>query len=280
MNNNRFAQSSLVWLILIVGAMTAVVTPILRSAAAGGSLCMSRNEAVAQAAMLYTQDNGDRLPPIMSDLSTSCEDSVYLAMLLLPYHGNWMNYRCPDDPDAVAALRIDACTGGTMRKRFDPITSSIKAHRGYNVQMLAPMVIVGGETFSAPILFSQVADPSNTILFVDSIWNRDPWGNPTGGGNYGVDAPCFKDANGNELRPFPEGTSSYYWFGGWNPDTPNAWNVHGGCWNWHGGFFVLVTLDGLAKSMTLRQLAAGCEVLQNSGGSAYDLSAYKWDIVE
>ena len=157
--------------IVALCGIVALLTAILVSAVAGQGnntqICMTRNQVIANSALLYAEDNNDRLVPIYSNVQQPCTYVTYLAELLLPYHGDWFNYRCPDDANAEIALTQNACVGGFTRaytRRQQISTWSLLAHRGYNYMFLAPIVNAPGSTaVSFPIAQSEIAAPANTI---------------------------------------------------------------------------------------------------------------------
>lgn len=253
------------------------------SAQGGGNLglCLTRNGTVARAAILYAGDHNDRLPPSVSNVTVPCAQTNYFGNAVRPYHDSWLNYRCPEDDLAEFALSQDEC-GPSSRfgSRAQLLTNwALKSHRGYNWLMLAPVVNAPGVSgVSHPIRIGEIADPSNSIMLVDSIWDRSPQGNPTGGGNFAVDAPCFRDINGALILPFPPGTTTYYWLGAWNPGTLQ-WNEFGGTWPWH-KVWVGAMIDGSARTFTHVELTAGCTVLEGGTGRIFDMAAYLWDTRE
>ncbi|MDQ2986902.1 MAG: hypothetical protein M3R13_09315, partial [Armatimonadota bacterium] len=257
---------------------------ILVSAVAGQGgntqICMTRNQVIHGAAMLYAADHNDRLVPIMSGAwENSCARTTYLAQLLLPYHNDWVNYRCPADRNVEGALSQDVCLGGVTRvvnRQQQFATWSMLAHRGYNYMFLAPIT---DRTISYPINQSQIADPSSTIMFMDSIWDRNAFGEPTGGGCWGVDPPCIRDAQGNLIPPFPPGFTTYYHFGGWNLH-PQSGGQYGYNWPWHNRTFVGVMADGTARTFTVENLTNGCNVQSGFAGRVTNMKAYLWDIYE
>lgn len=279
MNVRGFSLKSICGLCASLLALSCLLT-ISISAQGGGNLglCLTRNGTVARAALLYAVDHNDRLPPSLSNNGVPCAQENYFGNAVRPYHDSWHNYRCPEDDLAELALSQDEC-GPSSRfgSRSQILTNwARKSHRGYNWLMLAPLVNIPG--ISNPIQIATIADPSSTIMIVDSIWDRDSQGNPTGGGNFAVDAPCFRDINGALLLPLPPGTTAYWWLGAWNPGTI-ASNEFGGTWPWH-KVWVGAMIDGAARTFTYEQLTAGCEVLPASQGRVFDMAAYLWDTRE
>lgn len=279
MVNKSFIQTLVAYCSIL-----SLLAVILVSAVAGQGnntqICMTRNQVIVGATLLYAADNNDRLVPIMSGAwENTCTGTTYLAQLLLPYHNDWLNYRCPADANAEGALTQDICHGGVTRsytREQQFATWSMLAHRGYNYMFLAPIT---DRTISYPVNQSQIADLSNTIMYMDSIWDRNAFGEPTGGGNWGVDPPCIRDENGSLIPPFPPGYTVYYHFGGWSLH-PQAGGQYGYNWPWHSETFVGVMADGTARRFTLQNLLQGCNVQTNFAGRVTNMKAYLWDIYE
>lgn len=269
-----------------LGCITAILKPTVGSQDGDLSTCTTRTGAIARAAQLYWSANDDRLPPAVSDFRVECEDQQLLAMHILPYHGNWMNYRCPADWAAEHALNIDACNRNeTPPKNLATriVTWSQKSHRGYNHLMLSPIVFTGSPPLqmepSAPVEFRQIANPARTIMFVDSLNDVRSDGAPTGGGSWLVDAPCMRGSNMAQIMPLPRVISGYRWMGGWSLGTP-ARHKHGYAYQWHEKRFLVAMVDGVVKILSFDEITAGCEPRRYSAGPAYDLEAYLWDIVK
>ena len=148
---------------------------------------------------------------------------------------------------------------------------------GTNGQFIHPQAWTGSATIHKPISQTMIGNVSRTIYSASSIWNRNAAGIPTGGGNYEVDAPCWYDTSFRDLRDGMTGYG-YWWFGGWNPGSPLAWNVYGGVWPWHGKLVVLTYADSSTRTKNITAVAAGCNVLNGSSGTAFDLDTYEWDI--
>ncbi|MBA3726880.1 MAG: prepilin-type N-terminal cleavage/methylation domain-containing protein [Armatimonadetes bacterium] len=294
-----FTLIELLVVIAIIAILAAILFPVFAQAkeAAKKTSCIANSNQLSKAVMMYMGDNDDYVPMMESPVDTTTPmTSAAWPYLISGYINSWQVIRCPSDPNANdRSLSVDL-NGNPLPQN---VTSDQK-HRawsyrtdyGTNFQFLHPLVIVGSETIQVVINSSRVGSPGQTILYTEAVWDRNASGQVQGGGNYGDDAPCFKDANNNELRPFPQGTTNFYWFGGWDPDTPLVWNVFGGAWPWHmgknrgvdtykrrnEGIVVTSFMDGHTKALKMDAVSAGCQVLQNSGGRAFDLDAYLWDL--
>lgn len=158
---------------------------------------------------------------------------------------------------------------------------------GYNYQTFTGFFGGSGASFPGgfgfnPQIMTSVGDPANTIANVTGIFNRTASGQPLDGGQLPIDPPCrfvsTTTGNVDTWAPAPTGATGRYYYGGWNPQTPLAWNVFGGVWPYYGGPRASVGLvDGHARTMTIPQISAGCNVLPADGGLVFDKDKYLWD---
>lgn len=151
---------------------------------------------------------------------------------------------------------------------------AVKNDFGMNWQLLSPVWAAPYQP--KPISAAVLNTPAKSILGVDSLWARDAGGAPYGGGNNSVDPPCLYNPDGSSAFPSSPGPISYYWFGGWNPSSPLAWNVYGGVWPWHNEMVVVSFTDSHVKSLRVSALTAGCDVKDGMSGFITDKNAYMW----
>jgi prepilin-type processing-associated H-X9-DG protein len=165
-----------------------------------------------------------------------------------------------------------------FREQQRQLNMAFTADWGVNSQYWNPIWVVSGQIVHKGIAQDYAQDLGNTVMAVSSIWDRNGQ-SPVGGGNYGVDAPCIFDQQNRDTRPDkPSATAGYYWWGGWNPSSPNAWNVFGGVWPWHGTQVIVAWGDGHAKTMALTQITRGCDVRDAWAGRILDKQQYYWDL--
>lgn len=133
-----------------------------------------------------------------------------------------------------------------------------------------------------------------------SIWDRYPGGGgPKGGGNWVIETPCWKDANGNWLQPMaqyapaPTGDGTGRGYGnGWS-NIANNWNVYGGLWPFYSqkdypgfpglkdGHVIMGFADTHVQSKPVNYAAAGCSVYGGGGyqqGKVTDKDKFIWDL--
>jgi prepilin-type N-terminal cleavage/methylation domain-containing protein len=299
-----FTLIELLVVIAIIAILAAILFPVFAQAkeAAKRTSCLSNSNQLGKAMLMYMGDNDDRVTPSMYRIAGSAvaDNQAYPMNCMADYIANDRLSRCPSDsnandqglsinPDNNAAI---PATQPDQRKKV----WAIRASYGMNWQFICPMVTYTGQSGSdgspAPISSSQVGAPSSTIAYTESIWDRSASGNPAGGGNWAVDAPCLRDINGALMQPFPSGIFQYWWFGAWNPTVPLSWAVYGGTWPWHMGKNrgadtwkrrnegVVVTdfMDQHSKALKVDGLTAGCDVRTAAAGRAFDRDLYLWDL--
>ena len=133
---------------------------------------------------------------------------------LYPYMKNTDVFRCPIDPWSDAQRLKDQLpnlngTYGTPEERR-LYSLGVRANMGYNYQFFSPWRWIPGANgtgytcTSASSTESQIANVSGTIMYGNSIWDRDKGGNPTGGGNWVVETPCWLDENSKLMQPMAQ----------------------------------------------------------------------------
>ncbi len=201
-------------------------------------------------------------------------------IFIYPYMKNTQVWACPSDT-ASTQERLSYQQNITNPTTANDIqfNLAVKNDFGYNGQYLCPILVTKTKSYApTPQTLASITRPANMILGVDSDWDRVN-GTPKGGGNNNVDPPCKLYADGTTSFPYAigmNGVTNYYYFGGWTPSQPNAWNVFGGVWSYHNEFVTTAFVDGHVKAYKITQLTAGCTVKDGWGGAIYDASAYLW----
>jgi prepilin-type N-terminal cleavage/methylation domain-containing protein len=298
-----FTLIELLVVIAIIAILAAILFPVFAQAkeAAKRTSCLSNSNQIGKAMLMYMGDNDDKVPLVMYHVAGSyiADNSGYPMTCMADYIANTRLSRCPSDSNATdQGLSLDT-NGASI-----PITNpegrkkawAFRASYGMNMQFICPLVtytgMPGSDGVGAPIGGSQVGSPSSTVAYTESIWDRSASGNPTGGGNWAVDAPCLRDVNGALMQPFPSGIYQYWWFGAWAITTPLAWNVFGGSWPWHmgknrgadtwkrrnEGIIVTTFMDQHSKGLKVDALTVGCDVRAAAAGRAFDRDLYLWDL--
>jgi len=289
---SAFTLIELLVVIAIIAILAAILFPVFAQARekARQTSCLSNFKQAALGIMMYTQDYDEMM--VMADSGGiglpgwgfGRPDYVW-PELVQPYVKNWQIFRCPSDPHARDS---DLSHDPNTDKLIGPSDPNYyyawgeRSDAGINYVFLTPWIVklVPGGTYvgSQPTSIAAINQPAGTMMFLDTIWDRDTGtGAPLGGGNWTVEAPCTKDSNGVALTP-----TGFQGYGGWVPNTtgtaPYSWLEFGGAFPRHSKMFNTAFCDGHVKSQTLGQLTAGCDVKPSHGGAAYDGNAYIWDL--
>jgi hypothetical protein len=225
-----------------------------------------------------------------------------------PYIKNTLILIDPMDPWQSENQRVqDQCQYMTGCSWPNGVTATMRAYAlgvrtniGYNFEFLSPWILNTQTRYvgSLSIFESMAAHEATTVMWATSIWNRDKGGNPTQGGNWVVQTPCFKDAAGNYLPPMntitaPNVLESYPT--GWSGSL-SSWDIYGGVWPFYNqvdlsylnpptsnglkdGFVVTGFADGHTKAMPLEQLTVGCNVYGGAGkGTVTNPSTFIWSL--
>jgi len=266
LNRKAFTLIELLVVIAIIAILAAILFPVFAQAkvAAKKTVELSNSKQDALAGIMYAGDYDDIVVPLQS--SPNGYNDVFATnpqlliqnrgQLINPYSKNLDIQRNPLDPNATNAQLYAGAT--------DPLTQQFNATQrsdhGYNYFYLSP--------FNANVQFvgvssTSIGRPAQTITTVDSLWDA-PGGNPTGGGNWFVQAPSYWNS------------TTQYWFGPWTfgslPPNDTEFN-YGACWDYSKGMVVISFQDGHAKTMPTPNLWAGANPLTSS---VTNPDAYLW----
>ncbi len=289
--NLAFTLVELLVVIAIISIVAAVLFPIFVGAKglAYRESCASNLHQISLAGAAYSTDYDDRFMPINyqpASTPNSRNDRTWVQMLL-PYVKDFAIFRCPADftgrPQSEATFDQDLVPGDADSQYY---TASQRSNYGYNFQNLAPIVKTPAGWMAEPRETTVVADPGNTIMYMDSVWSRLPSGTPSGGGSWLVVPPCryyeptaagvpAVDSFTGIVKTVSNVYTTTY---GWEPGSPNASNIYGGAWPWHLGRLNVAEVDGSVHSLDPSQLTIGCNVLGQWAGSIRNPAIYMWDI--
>ncbi len=295
-SRRAFTLIELLVVIAIISILAAIIFPVFGQAreAARGTMCVSNFNQIGKAITMYTSDNDEGM--VMSDTGginiagwgTGRPDYVW-PETIQQYVKSWNIIRCPSDTHADdQELSKDPATNseiGSSNPNYYYAWGE-RSDFGLNYTFLSPWIAQqvdsGYYIGSQPIRVSQVNQPSATILGIDTIWDRDPQtGDPRGGGNWTVEAPCIFGTSSSDWLP-PVSSQSLITYGGWDPNgnSPGnySWLQFGSIWFRHNLRANVAFVDGHCKSMSLGQITAGCDVQEKQAGLAQDGSAYLWDL--
>ncbi|RYG43883.1 type II secretion system protein [bacterium] len=298
-SRRAFTLTELLAVMAILAVLSGVLYPVFASSreAARKTTCLTRFRQASRGMMLYGGDYDDTLVPVNHRLeggANSTNDRTWVQ-LLLPYAKAFDNFTCPSDHtrDQLDATYDDDLVVGDMDSRY--YTASQRSNLGYNFLNLAPVVRERGVWTARPKTTTAISQPSSTLLFVDSVWDRTESGQPSGGGSWLVVPPCRFVSPEAVAGGMPAGTpggsavidaftglpgtvAEVYTVGaGWETEEDSSRLRYGGAWPWHRGRLTVAMLDGSVKSEVPGQLGKGCDVAPNWGGLVKDLNAYVWD---
>jgi prepilin-type N-terminal cleavage/methylation domain-containing protein len=285
-----FTLIELLVVIAIIAILAAILFPVFAQAkeAAKKTQAISSSKQIGTSVNIYQSDYDDYYPIAWFSNSyrvdVNPDSNVHYACF--PYQKNFQIWEDGGDPVRQRQRETeDLYDPNTFALQYQQdqriYNLGLKADYGMNGQFLHPQGVDSmGNTHHLPIAQTMIGNVSKTIYSTSSIWNRKPSGAPTGGGNYENDAPCIYDTNFNDLRQGMSGFPNYWWFGGWNPSQPLAWNVYGGVWPWHGKQVIVTYADSSTRTKNITSIAAGCNVLDGHGGTAFNLDLYEWDTTQ
>jgi prepilin-type N-terminal cleavage/methylation domain-containing protein/prepilin-type processing-associated H-X9-DG protein len=289
--STAFTLIELLVVIAIIAILAAILFPVFAQARAKArqTSCLSNFKQMSTAVIMYTQDYDGGYPLLQwldtYDANPANPDNV-LQGTLQSYMKNEQIMDCPGDPTSLDArweggvtVSPNSVAYKEAQRRFN---RALKSNFGVNSQTFAPYVAYrDGRLGSYGMNEAQIREPASTIYALDSRWDSTPSGAPKDGGNWGLDFPCYfyKDGSRASAARNDSSVAGLYWFGGWNPSNPNAWNVFGGVWPFHSDKTMvnIAFADGHAKAMNIRAIVAGCDVKNAWGGFITDETQYLWD---
>lgn len=279
-----FTLVELLTVAAIVVVLAAVTYPVFRSSieSANKAVCASNFRQAYMATFLYMEDYSDTFMPINyqpAGEANSKNDRTWVQMVL-PYTKSYTIFRCPSDktvhPTSETVFDQDLVPGDVYSRYY---TDSMRTNLGYNYLYLSPVVLENGRWVAEPRSMDTIENPSDMLLFVDSVWDRSQTGDPIGGGNWLVIPPCRYARTGKGVVD-TFGLVSREVFArssGWAVDDETSGLRYGGAWTRHANKMTTVRTDGSVKALELKQLSTGCAVKENWSGFVETTGNYLWD---
>lgn len=287
---SAFTLAELLVVVAIIAVLAAMLFPVLNTArnAAKTAVCISNFKQVHTAVQLYSNDYDTRYMPVNyrpgePQFQNPTDDRTWVQ-LILPYVNTFSMFRCPEDnndrPRREATFDQDLVPGDTYSQYY---TASTRTNLGFNFIYFSPSYLFGDQWASMPKTESDVENPEQTYLFIDSVWQLNPDGTPTGGGSWLVVPPCRYDKEDQDTFVSGDTPASNVFTNqaeGWETGMQSSALRYGGAWPWHGGGrrMTTITASGTARSLTPDQVAQGCDVQPNWGGQIDDPDRYAWDL--
>lgn len=289
-----FTLAELVVVLGIILILALILTPVFVSAkrAAQQTVCASNMRQAWEAMKLYLQDeDSDLYPPANYEPGVPNPDPSSdrtWVQLLLPYAKSISIFHCPGDygqrPRNETSSDPDFLPGDTYERYYD---ESLRSDMAYNYIYLAPIIKESSGSTWQVLPKSETGVNPQTILFLDSVFDRAPDGTPVGGGSFLAEPPCRYEVsdNGAKVDTFLPSSNVITGKGdqpqvftlsqGWSAD-PNSKFLYGQAWPWHNGKMNVIRVDGSVRALTPQQLSAGCNVRPAWTGFIVNAQAYTW----
>jgi len=288
-----FTLIELLVVIAIIAILAAILFPVFAQAkeAAKKTADLSNMKQHVLATQIYQSDSDDIAPLWMYNgtFDVNQGDRSW-GNLVFPYMKSDDMTKTPNSPFSIESRKRNANfpdpnTMGAMRREQELYNLGWLTDYGYNYQTFTGFIFdaaaPGGFRFN-PQSITSFADPANTLQNITGIFDRTSGGGLKDGGQLPIDPPCRRYPDNTDATA--NGGAAAYFYGGWNPSSPNAWNVFGGAWPYYGGRpnegarASVGFADGHAKTMTISQVAAGCDVKDRWTGRIQDRQKYIWDM--
>ena len=274
-------------MLVILVVLASALVPVFFTArnAAKAAACLSNYRQAYAATALYLNDYDGTYMPVNHQPTgefNSKTDRTWVQMIL-PYAPDFGIFRCPADdsdrPRREATFDSDLVPGDTYSQYY---TASLRTNLGFNFIYFSPIYDLGTEWVAQPKIDSEVQNPAETFLFIDSVWTLDKSGEPSGGGSWLVVPPCRFDEQGIDTFASDPSIKNVFTnnVDGWQTGQVDSALQYGFAWPWHSGKTRLTTITaaGSAREITLKQLEAGCDVQSNWAGKIDHIDKYEWDL--
>ncbi len=277
-----FSLIELLVVITIMVVLAGVLYPVLRRAqsTAKQAVCTIHFREVGMAAAMYLGDNDDRYMPATYGKANASSGDRKWPQLLQPYVKDAGIFRCPGDatPSVLPNATFDEDLVNIDPNEYE-YEMAKRTNLGLNYMYIAPIIAdSNGQWQSTPRTLSEVDSPTRSILFVDSSWELDSIGRPTGGGSYLIVPPCryVPTSIGKDDTMRLPNSNIFFANNGWEKDE-NGIKKFGGAYPWHQERMSVLYMDIRAIPRTPEHLAKGCDIQTDLRGDIVDIRAYDWD---
>jgi len=310
-NASGFTLIELLVVIAIIAILAAILFPVFAQAkqAAKKTAAVNDMKQAGMASQMYTNDYDDGF--MLSDSGSINgpgwgfgPPDIVPFQQMTPYTKNTQFVIDPMDPWQSENQRIAdqcqymGCTLANANADQRSYALGVRSNIGYNYEFFSPWIYkqaTGGSYIGAGnVAGSDITNPAHTLMFGTSIWYRVN-GQPTGGGNWVVETPCYLDVNGVLMPPVSRYQSystvgqAFNYGNGWSTSA-TAWNVYGGLWPFYAqtkatttaasqnGQVIVGFADKHVKAMPISQVADGCSAYGTGGfkGKVTDPNKFLW----
>jgi prepilin-type N-terminal cleavage/methylation domain-containing protein/prepilin-type processing-associated H-X9-DG protein len=297
MIRRAFTLIELLVVIAIIAILAAILFPVFAQAkeAAKKTADLSNMKQHSLGVQIYIADYDDLAPVWMYNGTFDVlQGDRSWGNTVFPYTKSDDMSKTPNSPISIASRKVNPNfpnpnAAGTLKRDQELYNLGWLTDYGYNYQNFTGFTQnnsgVGPFFKLKPVSMTSVGQPANTLLLITGVFNRDSGGGVLDGGQLPIDPPCRRLPDNTDTTA--NGGEPAFFYGGWQPNTPNAWNVFGGVWPYYNGAGTKTGAranvgwaDGHAKSLTIPQVAVGCNVLPSWGGRITDKDKYIWDLLD
>ena len=263
-----FTLIELLVVIAIIAILAAILFPVFAQAkeAAKKTSALSNTKQDLTSSLIYMGDADDMVVPLEvsqngynDHFAANPEIVITRAQLIQPYMKNWDIMVHPLDPNKSDAIKL-ASAGFPANSTGIKLENArgVTTNHGYNYFYMSPF---DANVHFIPVSATSFSSPAQTLMIVDSIWDRTGKRSPAGGGNWFVQAPSYYNS------------TTAFWFGPWQFTNDKDWFQYGAAYDFSQGSVVIGYTDGHAKSQPTPTLWAGANP---NTSSVFDPSKYIW----
>lgn len=281
-----FTLIELLVVIAIIAILAAILFPVFAQAKVAAKKATSVSDAKQWGLSIAIYENdADDMFPVWTYNGTFDVDKGDRSLynVIGPYVKSHDMTKTANSPFSILQREEDASFPDPLKK----VGASVQLQQDYNLgwltdyginyQVMTGFSVKAGVWMENPQSTSYIAKPAETLQVLTGIFGRNASGGLTDGGQLPIDPPCYQYPDGSTFIPSVPGGNGIYFFGGWTPSNPLAWNVFGGAWPYYNNYVTVGFMDTHVKPEQPSQLAVGCDVQDFWGGFITDQSTYQWD---